>query len=58
MGAGPSLEGWDSEYPLVIDSLAEQGLTNSRAFSMDLRGFDSARGESDTTMSFLSPVSV
>jgi hypothetical protein len=45
MGAGPDLEGWDSAYPLVIDSLAEQGLTNSRAFSMDLRGLDSARGE-------------
>ncbi|KAK4035318.1 aspartic peptidase domain-containing protein [Parachaetomium inaequale] len=47
MGAGPSLEGWspaDAGYPLVVDSLAEQGLTNSRAFSMDLRGFDSARG--------------
>jgi hypothetical protein len=29
---------------MVIDSLADQGLTNSRAFSMDLRGFDSARG--------------
>jgi hypothetical protein len=45
MGAGPDLEGWDSAYPLVIDSLAQQGLTNSRAFSMDLRGLDSARGE-------------
>ena len=46
MGAGPDLGGWDNAYPLVIDSLANQGFTNSRAFSMDLRGFDSARGES------------
>jgi hypothetical protein len=44
MGAGPDLGGWKSPYPLVIDSLAQQGITNSRAFSMDLRGFDSARG--------------
>ncbi|KAK3304875.1 aspartic peptidase domain-containing protein [Chaetomium strumarium] len=44
MGAGPDLLGWDSDYPLIIDSLAQQGLTNSRAFSMDLRGFASDRG--------------
>ncbi|KAL2139257.1 hypothetical protein VTI28DRAFT_5444 [Corynascus sepedonium] len=44
MGAGPDLNGWDSGYPLVVDSLAEQGFTNSRAFSMDLKGLDSARG--------------
>lgn len=50
MGAGPSLEGWENSYPLVVDSLAQQGLTNSRAFSMDLRGFDSARGRSDARM--------
>ena len=47
MGAGPSLEGWENGYPLVIDSLAQQGITNSRAFSMDLRGFESARGKSN-----------
>ncbi|KAL2018656.1 hypothetical protein VTK56DRAFT_491 [Thermocarpiscus australiensis] len=44
LGTGPSLTGWESEYPFVIDSLAKQGLTNSRAFSLDLRGFDSNRG--------------
>lgn len=44
MGAGPALEGWENDYDLPIDSLAKQGLTNSRAFSLDLRGFDSARG--------------
>ncbi|KAK3906135.1 aspartic peptidase domain-containing protein [Staphylotrichum tortipilum] len=44
MGAGPSLYGWDNDYLLPIDSLADQGLINSRAFSMDLRGFDSDRG--------------
>jgi hypothetical protein len=45
MGTGPALGGWDNAYPLVIDSLAKQGLTQSRAFGMDLRGFDSARGK-------------
>ncbi|KAK4450238.1 peptidase A1 [Podospora aff. communis PSN243] len=44
MGAGPALGGWASPYPFVIDSLAQQGVINSRAFSMDLRGFDSAAG--------------
>ncbi len=44
MGAGPDLMGWTSPYPFVIDSLAEKGLINSRAFSLDLRGFDSERG--------------
>jgi len=44
MGAGPDLLGWTSPYPYVIDSLASQGTTNSRAFSMDLRGFDSDVG--------------
>ncbi|AEO62142.1 hypothetical protein MYCTH_2313164 [Thermothelomyces thermophilus ATCC 42464] len=43
-GAGPNLDGWDSAYPLVVDSLAQQGYTSSRAFSMDLKGFESARG--------------
>ncbi|KAK3331431.1 aspartic peptidase domain-containing protein [Apodospora peruviana] len=44
MGVGPDLMGWTSPYPYVIDSLAQQGLTNSRAFSMDLRGFASDSG--------------
>ncbi|KAK0653146.1 aspartic peptidase domain-containing protein, partial [Cercophora newfieldiana] len=45
MGAGPDLGGWTSSpYPLVIDSLASQQLINSRAFSMDLRGFTSDQG--------------
>ncbi|KAK0619592.1 aspartic peptidase domain-containing protein [Immersiella caudata] len=45
MGAGPALTGWSSAgYPLVIDSLYDQSLINSRAFSMDLRGFDSPDG--------------
>ncbi|KAM5342114.1 hypothetical protein ACJ41O_015145 [Fusarium nematophilum] len=44
MGAGPDLNGWDAPYPLVIDSLAKQGLINSRAFSLDIRGIDSERG--------------
>ena len=44
MGAGPELSGWISPYPLPMDSLAQQGLINSRAFSLDLRGFDSPDG--------------
>ncbi|UNI18694.1 hypothetical protein JDV02_004949 [Purpureocillium takamizusanense] len=44
LGAGPSLNGWDSSYPLVIDSLAKQGFTNSRAFSLDIRSIESNRG--------------
>jgi hypothetical protein len=44
MGAGPDLGGWDSPYPYVIDSLAQQGYINSRAFSMDLKGIDSTAG--------------
>ncbi len=44
LGAGPDLLGWDSPYPLVIDNLASQQLIKSRAFSMDLRGYESATG--------------
>jgi hypothetical protein len=44
LGAGPDLGGWDSPYPLVIDNLAAQNIINSRAFSMDLRGYQSAKG--------------
>ncbi|ODA79856.1 hypothetical protein RJ55_05453 [Drechmeria coniospora] len=44
LGAGPSLDGWDSPYPFVIDSLARQNFTNSRAFSLDIRSIESKRG--------------
>ncbi|KAL7925573.1 aspartic peptidase domain-containing protein [Trichoderma austrokoningii] len=44
LGAGPSLSGWTNSYPLVIDNLAKQGLINSRAFSLDIRGLGSDRG--------------
>ncbi|PNY25485.1 Secreted aspartic proteinase, partial [Tolypocladium capitatum] len=44
LGAGPNLSGWDNSYPLVIDNLAEQGFTNSRAFSLDIRSIESKRG--------------
>ncbi|KAJ6780231.1 hypothetical protein PWT90_01958 [Aphanocladium album] len=45
MGAGPTLRGFDkAPYPMVIDSLAEQGITNGRAFSVDLRSVDNPRG--------------
>ncbi|EGX88046.1 yapsin, putative [Cordyceps militaris CM01] len=45
LGAGPDLAGFDAApYPLVVDSLARQGVINARAFSVDLRSVDSARG--------------
>ncbi|KOS21279.1 putative aspartic-type endopeptidase opsB [Escovopsis weberi] len=44
LGAGPSLEGWTSPYPFVIDTMAQQGLIQSRAFSLDIREFGSSRG--------------
>ncbi|KAF7544853.1 hypothetical protein G7Z17_g9636 [Cylindrodendrum hubeiense] len=44
MGAGPRLEGWNSDTPLLIDSMAQQGLINSRAFSLDIRSVDSEEG--------------
>lgn len=43
MGAGPSLFGFESNG-YVIDSLAKQGFTKSRAFGVDLKGIESPRG--------------
>ena len=37
-GAGPQASGFDSNYPLAIDSLAAQELIGSRAFALDLKG--------------------
>lgn len=42
MGAGPDIRGWDN--PTVINTLAKQGFTNSRAYSLDLRSIESQRG--------------
>ncbi|XWW92354.1 hypothetical protein V2A60_000277 [Cordyceps javanica] len=45
MGAGPDLRGFDAApYPMVVDSLAQQGIINARAFSVDLRSVDNPRG--------------
>lgn len=44
MGVGPGIE--LTGYPIIIDTLATQGVTNSRAFSLDLRSWDSPDGES------------
>ncbi|KAK5993625.1 putative aspartic-type endopeptidase opsB [Cladobotryum mycophilum] len=44
LGAGPSLDGWTSPYPFVIDTMAQQGLIKSRAFSLDIRSLGSDRG--------------
>ncbi|KAL2148893.1 hypothetical protein VTH82DRAFT_1579 [Thermothelomyces myriococcoides] len=44
LGTGPSLNGWDSPYPYFLDSLAEQGHTNSRAFGLDIKGPNNTEG--------------
>ncbi|RCI16996.1 putative aspartyl protease [Ophiocordyceps polyrhachis-furcata BCC 54312] len=44
LGAGPSLDGWKSPFPTIIDNLATQGFTKSRAFSLDIRSLESHRG--------------
>ncbi|KAG9255098.1 aspartic peptidase domain-containing protein, partial [Emericellopsis atlantica] len=41
LALAPSLAGWDSPYPFVVDALYYQGFTQSRAFSLDLRSGDS-----------------
>ncbi len=43
LGVGPCVGG-NPSYPFFIDNLKAQGYTNSRAFSLDLRSFDSAVG--------------
>ena len=45
MGIAPSLDGFDSPYPFVVDNLAQQGFINSRAFSLDLHDIDSTRSK-------------
>ncbi|GJN67732.1 hypothetical protein PLICBS_001760 [Purpureocillium lilacinum] len=44
MGAGPMGNTWNSSYPLIIDSLVQQGFIKSRAFSLDLRNMGDNRG--------------
>lgn len=44
LGLAPSLFGWDSSYPYVLDTLFYQGYINSRAFSLDLRSIESDQG--------------
>ncbi|KAK3303659.1 aspartic peptidase domain-containing protein [Chaetomium strumarium] len=43
LGVSPPVQG-QNEYPYVLDTMAEQGLINSRAFSLDLRGVDNPNG--------------
>ncbi len=43
MGVGPGIQ--LTGYPTIIDQLALQGVTNSRAFSLDLRGVESPDGK-------------
>jgi hypothetical protein len=42
MGVGPGIE--LTGYPTIVDTLATEGITQSRAFSLDLRGVDSTSG--------------
>lgn len=44
LGAGPSLDGFNSPYPYVIDNLFRQKFIESRVFSLDLRHIGSDRG--------------
>ncbi len=43
LGVGPYVEG-NPQYTFFIDSLKEQGVTQSRAFSLDLRNNDADDG--------------
>jgi hypothetical protein len=45
MGLAPDVMGWESTFPMVIDSLAQQGFIKSRVFSMDIRGIESDHGK-------------
>jgi hypothetical protein len=44
LGVGPAVGQLTSRYPYVIDSLVAQGMTQSRAFTLDLRSIDSPDG--------------
>ncbi|KAG6000194.1 hypothetical protein E4U54_001511 [Claviceps lovelessii] len=44
MGAGPQLKGWKSDYPMILDNMVSQKFIKSRAFSLDIRSIESARG--------------
>ncbi|KAG6054350.1 hypothetical protein E4U17_003865 [Claviceps sp. LM77 group G4] len=44
MGAGPQLKGWASDYPMILDNMVSQKFIKSRAFSLDIRSIESARG--------------
>ncbi|KAG5947091.1 hypothetical protein E4U59_002071 [Claviceps monticola] len=44
MGAGPQLKGWTSDYPMILDNMVSQKFIKSRAFSLDIRSIESARG--------------
>ncbi|KAK0737278.1 aspartic peptidase domain-containing protein [Apiosordaria backusii] len=44
LGLGPSLEGWTSSYPSLLDNLKSQGHIGSRVWSLDVKGFESQSG--------------
>lgn len=44
MGAGPQTKSWSSDYPMILDSMVAQKFIKSRAFSLDIRSIESARG--------------
>ncbi|KAK4147362.1 putative eukaryotic aspartyl protease [Dichotomopilus funicola] len=43
LGVSPPIQG-QNEYPYILDTLVDQGLIKSRAFSVDLRGMDNPTG--------------
>lgn len=44
MGAGPQTKSWSSDYPMILDNMVAQKFIKSRAFSLDIRSIESARG--------------
>ncbi|KAK4229253.1 aspartic peptidase domain-containing protein [Podospora fimiseda] len=44
LGLGPDLNGFTASYPLFLDNMVNQGLINSRAFSLDLKSFGGSGG--------------
>ncbi|KAJ4305954.1 hypothetical protein N0V88_000744 [Collariella sp. IMI 366227] len=43
LGMSPPLTG-ENEYPYILDTMVDQGLIKSRAFTLDLRGVDNPTG--------------
>jgi len=62
MGMGPNPLGYNNKtglrYPFILSSMAEQGVIKSPAFSLHLKGLDSASGKLFSTPALISMVQV